>query len=187
LEPSWIKLHVKSSVKFYSYKKGLVSKAHFEAGSLDLDKYISSQLSQNEDRHLARNYIGMLDDDTWVSLLCLSASILKSNELLSAPDKFPSNMELPTIKIGRLVVNKDYQRRGYGEATLLKAVSIFIDISKMAGVIGLTVDAKTNAVSFYKKYGFIELKQLATKPQTPMILYTTTLKAQRPRLFEAPV
>lgn len=51
------------------------------------------------------------------------------------------------------------------------------------GVIGLTVDAKKDAVGFYEKYGFKKLNSRQNK-YTPMILYTNLLKRNRLSLFE---
>lgn len=144
-------------------------------------------MSQNEDKNLSRIYVGIDNNSNFVSLLCLSSSIVKTDDLINPEEYYPSKIELPTIKIGRLVVDKRFRGKRYGEQTLQKAISIFIEISKKIGVIGLTVDSKKKAAEFYKKYGFKELNCQAGKEYVPMILYTNILKKSRPSLFEIPV
>lgn len=175
------------TLNFFHYKNNLVDKDGFQAGHDDLDKYIKGLMSQNEDRNLSRHYVAIDNKGRFVSLLCVSASILKADDLIEPDDRYPQKSELPTIKIGRLVVDKRFRGQKIGEQTLLKAVGIFIEISKKVGVIGLTVDAKKEAVGFYQKYGFKNLNSKRNENYFPMILYTNVLKKNRPSLFENPV
>ncbi len=176
-----------NNINFFHYKNKLVDVHSFQADNLELQKYITDLMSQNEEKNMSRNYVGIDGEGNFVSLLSLSSSIVIRGDLIDPEDNYPREMELPTIKIGRLVVDKRHRGKGYGKLTLRKAISLFIDISKKNGVIGLSVDAKTDSVNFYKKFGFKELKCKDGKEYTPMILYTNVLKRSRPSLFEKPV
>lgn len=175
------------TLNFFHFKKELVNRKDFNADNIDLDKYIKDQMSQNEERNLSRNYVGLDDDGRFVSMLCLSTSIIKADDVVEAEASYPPKNELPTIKIGRLVVDKRYRKQRYGEQTLQKAIGIFVEISKKVGSIGLTVDSKKDSTEFYKKYGFKELKSGKGHDYIPLILYTHILKKNRPSLFENPV
>ena len=144
-------------------------------------------MSQYEEKNLSRNYVAIDNKGKFVSLMCLAASLLKVDDLIQPGESYPKNIDLPTIKIGRLVVDKQYLKKKIGEKTLLKAISIFVEISKRIGVIGLTVDAKKESAGFYQKYGFKDLNSKKDKDFVPMILYTHILRTRRPSLFEEPV
>lgn len=176
-----------NEIDFFHYKNKLVDRNSFQADNADLLKYIREGMSQFEEKNMSRNYVGIDDKGHFVSLLCLTASVITQEDIAKADENFPKNMELPTIKIGRLVVDDRYRGQRIGERTLLKAVDIFVDISKKVGVIGLTVDSKEEAVTFYEKYGFISLNSKKNSDYHPMILYTNLLKKTRPSLFEDPV
>ncbi len=175
---------MEDNIDFFHFKGELVDRDNFDSESKDLNKYVKEYIGQYESSSRARNYVG-ISNGNFVSFFSLSASTLKTNEKEKNTVGLPKNEELPTVKIGRLAVDKKYSKRGYGEKTLHKAISIFINLSKNVGAIGLTVDSKTNAVGYYKKYGFDILCKDGNN--TSMILYTSLLQKKQPSLFESPV
>lgn len=65
---------------------------------------------------------------------------------------------LPALKIGRLCVHDDFQRRGLGKFMLAFAEKRARQISRYeSGCRFLTVDSKPDALGFYKKFGFVVL------------------------------
>ncbi|MBI2655768.1 GNAT family N-acetyltransferase [Candidatus Woesearchaeota archaeon] len=83
---------------------------------------------------------------------------------------------LPALKIGRLCVHDDYQRRGLGKLMVLFAIKQATEISEnKSGCRFITLDAKRNekkdldSIHFYKKLGFKMLKE-RIKGTTPMYL-----------------
>ncbi len=63
------------------------------------------------------------------------------------------------MKIGRLSVNKRYERRGIGTQTTLFALSKALELHERSACRFLVVDAKRDSVHFYKKMGFEILKE----------------------------
>lgn len=171
-----------SDLKFFPYKKGIVDRNQFQAKNDYLDSYIRQHMSQFEKNNYARNYIAVDKDGNFVSLLCLSASTIKSEDILSSGKKHPKQMDLPTVKIGRLVVDSRYRGRNFGEETLQEAIKIFVEVTNKIGVIGLTVDAKNESIGFYEKYSFVPLVKRSSKQIVPMILYLDTLTKILPAL-----
>lgn len=171
---------------FYRFSKNLIKNHRFEAESKELKKYIRNSMSQNDDRNLSRHFLGFYED-AFISMFCLSSSILKARDLKFPDQNYPPTYELPTIKLGRLVVDKNFRGKKFGKETLFKAIYIFVDIAKNIGSIGLTVDAKKDSEGFYKKYGFENLISKPEKDFIQLILYTSTLKKRKPSLFENPI
>lgn len=63
----------------------------------------------------------------------------------------------PAIKIGRIAVDRNFERKGIGRFLLLAAVGKALSISNDIGCRYITVDSKPDAVGFYKKYNFREV------------------------------
>ena len=65
---------------------------------------------------------------------------------------------LPALKIGRLCVTKKYERQGIGTQTTLFSMTKAFELNKIAACRFLIVDAKKDAVNFYKRKGFSILR-----------------------------
>lgn len=83
---------------------------------------------------------------------------------------------LPALKIGRLCVHDNFQRRGLGKLMVLFAITQANEIcDRRSGCRFITLDAKRNekreldSIHFYKKLGFKILKE-RRKGTTPMYL-----------------
>lgn len=70
--------------------------------------------------------------------------------------KFP-HYPLPILKISRIGVDVNYQNQGLGKELIATAFRLALEQKEKFGCIGVVVDAKIDAVAFYKKLGFIEL------------------------------
>lgn len=70
--------------------------------------------------------------------------------------KFPPRV--PGVRLGRLGVDKCFQRKGLGELMLIDALIRTQRIYAEAGGIGLFVDAiDERAAGYYKRFGFISM------------------------------
>ena len=62
------------------------------------------------------------------------------------------------IRLGRLAVAKEHQRRGIGKTLLIAAMGKFLEIFNTAGGIGLFVDAKDgDPKRYYEQFGFVPM------------------------------
>ncbi|WP_295439059.1 GNAT family N-acetyltransferase [uncultured Thiodictyon sp.] len=82
---------------------------------------------------------------------------------------------LPTLRLARLAVARQAQRRGVGRASLRFALTLARRMAAEVGCVGVVVDAKPEARSFYLRYGFESLSAveglLDERPEpTPMFL-----------------
>jgi GNAT superfamily N-acetyltransferase len=83
--------------------------------------------------------------------------------------KYPKNLHVPCWILGRLAVDKRFQRKGLGEKLLMAAFSKVLDITQDAGGYCLIVDVKNNDVrNFYRKYGFLEFAGNSSRFYLPL-------------------
>ena len=105
-----------------------------------------------------------------VGFYALNGCEIQSDELPeSFRKKFP--WRVPAVRLGRLAVAREYQRRGVGELLLFHAMWNVVQVDAIIGAVALLVDAKDElAKRFYLKYGFLEL------PDRPLNLFLAILR-----------
>ena len=83
--------------------------------------------------------------------------------------KLPKYPMVPTTLIGRLAVSTAFRSQGHGETLLMDALYRILRHSREVASTGVIVDAKdAAAVTFYKKYGFLELPNVERRLFMPM-------------------
>lgn len=70
--------------------------------------------------------------------------------------RFPA-YPLPVLRLARLGIDRAYQARGIGEALLRYVFALARRMSVEFGCVGVVVDAKPEAVTYYRRFGFREL------------------------------
>ena len=99
----------------------------------------------------------VLNKGRLVGYFTLVADVIKKEELIDGdgePDFIYGTY--PALKIARLATHKEFERQGIGRCMLLKIFAIWIRLSDHIGCRIITVDAKPEAVEFYKKFDFHE-------------------------------
>ena len=87
-------------------------------------------------------------------------------EILRKPPKYPM---VPTTLVGRLAVSTEFRGQRLGELLLMDALHRSLALSEQAASAGVIVDAKDeSAVSFYRKYGFLDLPKVERRLFSPM-------------------
>ena len=84
--------------------------------------------------------------------------------------------KLPAVKIARLAVDKNYEHKGIGTLIITEILSVVNLISDNIGCRIITVDAKENALGFYKKFTFREVLSKKNQDYIPMYLDFLNLK-----------
>lgn len=137
------------------------NKKKFDCGHPMLNNYIRQQAKQDVNRDLSACFV-LTDSETQdvLGYYTLSSNSIPRGEF---PEKLikklpPSYANLPTILLGRLAIDKNYHGNNFGELILIDALNRCVSISHNLGTLAVIVDPiDDNALSFYKKYGFIEL------------------------------
>lgn len=134
-------------------------KSDFDCENTLLNNYIQKQAKQDVTRDLSACYV--LNDDSDKRVLgyyTLSGNSIDRNDF--PPELMqkmpPSYVNLPTILLGRLAIDKNEKGKGFGEVLLMHALEKCVNISESLGVLAVIVDPiDEKAITFYAKYGFI--------------------------------
>jgi ribosomal protein S18 acetylase RimI-like enzyme len=151
----------------------------FRCGEDALDRYFQTQATQDIRRRITNCFV-VVDAATGLvaAYYTLSAASIPLIDL--PPDetkRLPRYPTLPAVRIGRLAVDRRFQRRGLGELMLMNAVHR--TIQDAAAAFTLLVDAKNGqAVAFYQRYGF---RLLAGQPRTLFLPLATAQKTLLPK------
>ncbi|WP_348823765.1 GNAT family N-acetyltransferase [Flavobacterium aestuarii] len=145
-----------------SLKLELLNKLHvkkeFSCGKELLDGYIRTQAKQDYNRDLSVCYVlNEVKTKRVVGYYTLSSNTISRSEFPEdLAEKLPSSyINLPTILLGRLAVDKRDKGNRYGEFLLINALNKAVELSESLGVIAVVVEPiDDEARDFYSAYGF---------------------------------
>lgn len=142
----------------------------FRSGNIDLDRFFQRFAGQNHFRH----YIGVtyvaVDGDAVVGFVTVSAASLEMETLAPALRRKLPAYPLPVLRLARLAVGEPAQGLGIGRALLRFVFALAHEMSARLGCVGVVVDAKDDAVTFYESYGFVPLEVHAgILPDRPLL------------------
>jgi GNAT superfamily N-acetyltransferase len=149
----------------------------FCCGDEALDRYFQTQVTQDIRRRITNCFVVVEIATACVaSYYTLSAASIPLLDL--PPDeikRLPRYPTLPAVLIGRLAVDRRFQRRGLGELMLMNAVHR--TMQDAAAAFALLVDAKNDlAAAFYRRYGF---RPVVDRPRTLFLPLATAQKTLR--------
>jgi len=158
-------------------------RAAFRCGDSAFDGYFQTQVTQDIRRRIANCFV-LVETATGqvAAYYTLSAASIPLVDLPPEEVKrLPRYPTLPAVRIGRLAVDKRFQRRRLGELMLMNAVHR--TTQDAAAAFALLVDVKNDeAVAFYERYGF---RAIAGRPRTlflPLVTaQKTLLQTERPQ------
>lgn len=127
----------------------------FDCGDEILNRWLVQMAKQHKEKGISSTFVATEDES---STIVLGYYALSFTELVNTniPARFQKKLpeRLPAYRLGRLAVDKRQQGKHLGEFLLFDAIDKVTEASNNIGGIGLIVNAKPNAVSFYKRYGF---------------------------------
>ena len=148
----------------------------FHRGNIELDRFFLRYAGQNQFRHhIGTSYVAIDEQRGILGFATVTASELTLARRHSTKRRRLPAYPLPVLRLARLAV--DERARGLGVcALLLRAVfQLAHQMADDMGCVGVVVDAKTEAVSYYRQLGFVPLEVrtglLGDRPQPlPMFL-----------------
>ena len=145
-------------------------RAAFSCGVDFLDVYLRKQASQDFKKHAAVPFVLTPDGRTIAGYYTLSQYAVQLDHVPpEVAKKLPRYPVVPTTLIGRLAVSTAFRGQRHGETLLMDALHRILQHSGEVASAGVIVDAKNaDAVSFYKKYGFLELPDVERRLFLPM-------------------
>ncbi|MCL1939854.1 MAG: GNAT family N-acetyltransferase [Desulfovibrionaceae bacterium] len=140
-------------------------RSFFLSGSEQLDQYLREQVTQDTRRRIAACFVALEERKRIIGYYTLASASVPLTALPSeSRKKLPRYPAVPTVRMGRLAVDRTFQGIGLGGALLADAIDRTMR-SEIAAY-ALIVDAKSNdATSFYRHHGFIPF------PDTPLMLF----------------
>lgn len=145
----------------------------FHSDDEALDVYFHRYAGQNQFRHhLGVTYVAV-EEQCILGFVTVSPGSLDAEELPSG--RRPPPYPVPILRVARLAVDESARGKGLGRALLRFSIELAEQMMEEFGCVGLLVDAKSDAVAFYQRYGFVALEVVEgaalLKPEpTPMFL-----------------
>ena len=130
-------------------------RAAFESGEPGLDDYLRRHATQDIRRRTARVFVAVEPEhDFVVGYYSLSAtSVLRENLPEPLARRLP-RYPIPAAILGRLAVDRRWQRRGLGALMIADAIKRLVRASQSLAIYALIVDAKNDgAKAFYRRMG----------------------------------
>jgi GNAT superfamily N-acetyltransferase len=153
-----------SESNFYIRKLSPLDKVQsFKAGSdlfVPLKTFLQKQAKSFQNASIAQTYVAVIDDQTVIGFVTLICSEIDLQDGYDVIDCSQANhyQFLPAVKIARLAVDSRYRGLGVGSILVDYAIALIIDqIAENVGCRFVVTDAKSEAVDFYQKQGFVLL------------------------------
>jgi GNAT superfamily N-acetyltransferase len=151
-------------------------RTNFASGNIELDRFLARYAGQNQFRHhIGATYVAVEGGGPILGYATVAASEMAVASLAPSLRKSLPAYPLPVLRLARLAVRRDRRGEGIG-STLLRAVfALAHGMAADFGCVGVVVDAKPEAVAFYRRLGFIALDAragaLGARPEPlPMFL-----------------
>lgn len=145
-------------------------RAGFSCGVEPLDNYLKRQARQDVKKRVAVVFVLSPDGKIIAGYYTLSQYSVDLGTL--PPDiarRLPKYPMVPATLIGRLAVSTAFRGRGLGEILLMDALHRSLTLSRQVASAAVIVDAKDGpAMTFYRKYGFLELANIPGRLFLPM-------------------
>lgn len=157
-------------------------RADFTSGDPDLDRYFQRYAGQNQFKHhIGTTYVAVKGQDI-LGFATVSPGHIEAEQLPdSLARRFP-RYPLPILRLARMAVARGHQGQGIGGALLGAVFQLAVNQSKAVGCMGVVVDAKPQANSWYQQFGIEPLPllegQSRTRPKpTSMLLTVAEIQA----------
>lgn len=126
----------------------------FDCGVGALNDFLARQAGQQQRKGFGKTYVALADGDEAIAgFVTLSAGQVVTTDL--SPQLRLPRYPVPILRIGRLAVDRRFQRQGVGQELLAFALRVALDFSDRVGLYAVAVDAKDErAAGFYRRLGF---------------------------------
>ncbi|MEO1245535.1 MAG: GNAT family N-acetyltransferase [Pseudomonadota bacterium] len=126
----------------------------FRSGNIDLDRFFQRYAGQNQFRHhIGTTYVAVREDRI-AGFATVSSGEIVTEKLSKSLRKRLPDYPLPILRLARLAVDEKFQGYGIGRLLLRAMLELALEMRDRVGCIGVVVDAKPDAVTFYSSLGF---------------------------------
>lgn len=155
----------------------------FRSGNIDLDRFFQRYAGQNQFRHhIGTTWVALRDEEI-VGFATVAAGHLEAGALPEEDRRRWPAHPFPILRLARLAVSVDAQGQGVGRLLLRAVFAIAHRMTEDVGCVGVVVDAKAEAIGFYRTLGFLALTvtrgALGDRPE-PVPMFLELLAIPRP-------
>lgn len=129
----------------------------FSCGDGVLDTFLQTMASQHQRKNVSRTHL-RIDEGTVVGFVTVTVKMVKKDEVGALLKKHPP-FPLPSLLLARLGVNEAVQHKGVGRSLFKHVLRTARQLRDLVGCVGVWVDSKPKAVSWYEMLGFKSLGQ----------------------------
>jgi GNAT superfamily N-acetyltransferase len=161
-------------------------RAAFRSDDPDLDRFFVKFAGQNQYRYHIGVTCVAAEGDRIIGFATVAPGNIAGDALPPAFRRALPRYPLPILRIARLAVSAADQGRGVGSALLRHVFQLALKLAEALGCVGIHVDAKRDAVEYYRRVGFTPMDavegELETRPrQVPMFLPLALIAAASAR------
>ena len=132
----------------------------FQPGDEALDRFFREYAGQNQfRRHLGATYVA-LDGGRVLGFATIAPGQIEVEAMPPAMRKGLPLYPIPILRLARLAVDRSSQSRGLGEQLLCLVCALASKMAGEYGCAGVVVDAKSEAVGFYARCGFVPFEAI---------------------------
>lgn len=151
-------------IEFVELDKAIHDRASFNSGEKELDTFLKTQAVKHmnvgisKTMVLADNLVEADNKNPICAFFTVAPSSIKRQSLPGKLAKKLPHYPLPVFLIAQLAINKNYQGKGFGKITLIKALEYLWRVHSQMAAYAIIVDCLNgNVLAFYEKYGFKNL------------------------------
>ncbi len=147
-------------------------RSRFRSGDEALDLYFHRYAGQNQFRHhIGMTYVAASETQI-LGFVTVSPATLDADDLPSGRKMPP--YPLPVLRVARLAVDEAARGLGLGKGLLRFCFELAERMRDAVGCIGVAVDAKPGAESFYRQFGSVPIDALegaSVQVPRPALMY----------------
>lgn len=142
-------------------------RSDFDCGKPELNNYLKRFARQTQERDGAKTYV-VLDNKRIIAYYTLVVGDVEWQDCPEEIRKGLGKHPVPVLVIARLAVDSHFQDKGLGSGMLKDAFLRALQVSNIAGVAAVIVDAKDEDAKAYYERKELDFKPM---PGDPMRLY----------------
>lgn len=134
------------------------SREEFSSGDVDIDRFFRKYAGQNQFRHyVGTTYVAVDENGRISGFATVCPGEIQLNDLPARLQKKLPKYPLPVLRLARLGVHAEAHGLGIGTQLLRFVFALSLKMATDFGCVGILVDAKEDAVTFYERFGFVPI------------------------------